>query len=1342
MRGKFFLNCLVVCGLIGTGLSPASASENRFSAHLAEDGSFTDPLDTFLNVSPDDYGGEALLVKGQHLSSFSGVLLQSLGLSRIEPLGPNALWGKAYLNSGVSCSDEIQKLRKSGLFECVDFDYEQQGSAESVGSANPLFASQTYLEQTKIPEAWDYLSKNGAQPGGSSSVTVAVIDTGVDMSHPDLVNNLWTNSREIPGNGIDDDGNGYIDDVHGWNFVAEDTAGAQNPSDDNGHGTHVAGIISAANNTIGGIGIAFNTKIMVLKAGNSSGYFLDSDVSEAIRYAYMNGADVINMSFGGSTVALAVQDALKEAYPFATLVAAAGNSGQGNEADPVYPAAFPYVLGVMSVNASNAPSIWTNYDQIPDNNLEYEIYAPGEAVLSTAPNGKYASLSGTSMAAPIVSGVAALLRSLHLDKETYPTKRVMAQIVETSSTHVLKDSSQNLFFTDDNHLVVNALDALGDIPKPSLSLFHYSSWDGTSLSLSNNGNGVLESGETIGLAVELGNKGGLASQIHASIDVQRSGSAVDPYLSVSGASVDYPDLGTYSQEDNGMTSDSSGNVTGIAHPFLLTVSKDCPNDYLCEVHLTLTWKNGLDGADETVYSTTDSLSVRIRHGSVLPALISTDTTLEEGRLYILAKNLVIEKGVTLTLAPGTHLQYFSDSTSYYQDDTSIYRSAFPRIINNGSFVAVGTEEKPIVVDAAAAYSLSVATILENRKGSTSKIIYCDWTNFSETRSIYSDRIAIDEISHSKLTYSYDLSLCEFDAVFSATIFTDNLIRGIVPHLSLSFVTCDRNCFAIYCHRDEGASVAGYSYGINVSTSFEDNVVYACAPLPTTAPSYGSSDTKYLSPVFCFNYYDDGKTFSNTPGIIENGCSQCNVARNAYLGTPTQPELIAWSHWQAPGPFYTDSGSKATSFALKETYWQETSPAIVSSVLSDYYDDGGSLPFDTTTSPYVEGTSDLSALWPFVKNVSYEDSQGNAVTAASSGIFKLIIDFNRAMDTSESLSVAFGSSTPFNDHLVSGAYESATRWVGSYDVKTTLGNGTQYLTIRDGQTSDGSKALLPDSGRFSFTVDITSAMAMSLSAIDSEQGSVNLHWAQDDYATLMGYNLYRSETQNGNYVRINPTLIPSGTSDYVDSEVEPGKTYFYSFTVVLTDFSESKPSGRTSVTLKDIVSPRLIHTPVNQGYLGYDLVISCLACDNIAVTSATLYYRAKGASTYSSLPMVVVNSKYSAKIPSSALTLAGIEYYIEISDGVNFTRKGSADVPFAITILDGSTLSAKGDVNGDGEITAADVQLVLRHLSGAIILKDEQFKRADLNNDGTLSAAEALTILQYVNGKISSLGAGA
>ena len=130
--------------------------------------------------------------------------------------------------------------------------------------------------------------------------------------------------------------------------------------------------------------------------------------------------------------------------------------------------------------------------------------------------------------------------------------------------------------------------------------------------------------------------------------------------------------------------------------------------------------------------------------------------------------------------------------------------------------------------------------------------------------------------------------------------------------------------------------------------------------------------------------------------IENGCSQCNVARNAYLGTPTQPELIAWSHWQAPGPFYTDSGSKATSFALKETYWQETSPAIVSSVLSDYYDDGGSLPFDTTTSPYVEGTSDLSALWPFVKNVSYEDSQGNAVTAASSGIFKLIIDFNRAM----------------------------------------------------------------------------------------------------------------------------------------------------------------------------------------------------------------------------------------------------------------------------------------------------------------------------------------------------------
>lgn len=163
------------------------------------------------------------------------------------------------------------------------------------------------------------------------------------------------NSAEIPGNGIDDDGNGYVDDVYGWDFVGDDN----DPMDDNGHGTHVAGIAAAENNKTGTVGVAYNCKIMCLKAGNSSGYFNNSDIAEAIQYAYMNGASVINMSFGGSSISIAVEDALMDAYNQCVLVAAAGNDGFCNQpgcsahypAVPCYPAALPYVIGVMSCNA-------------------------------------------------------------------------------------------------------------------------------------------------------------------------------------------------------------------------------------------------------------------------------------------------------------------------------------------------------------------------------------------------------------------------------------------------------------------------------------------------------------------------------------------------------------------------------------------------------------------------------------------------------------------------------------------------------------------------------------------------------------------------------------------------------------------------------------------------------------------------------------------------------------------------------------------------------------------------------------------------------------------------------
>ena len=205
------------------------------------------------------------------------------------------------LKEGIDALSVIKKFRNSGLFDVVDFDYiydteEVEEETTTTTSTIPTEIAD-YQRQVNVDKAWKYLEDSGKDAGGDSSVIVAVIDTGVDYNHIDLKQNIWINKLEIPENGIDDDDNGYVDDVYGWNFVGNNN----DPMDDNGHGTHVAGIIGAANNGIGVTGVAYNCKVMPIKAGNSSGYFNNSDIASAITYAYMNGADVINMSFGGTS---------------------------------------------------------------------------------------------------------------------------------------------------------------------------------------------------------------------------------------------------------------------------------------------------------------------------------------------------------------------------------------------------------------------------------------------------------------------------------------------------------------------------------------------------------------------------------------------------------------------------------------------------------------------------------------------------------------------------------------------------------------------------------------------------------------------------------------------------------------------------------------------------------------------------------------------------------------------------------------------------------------------------------------------------------------------------------
>lgn len=249
------------------------------------------------------------------------------------------------------------------------------------------------------PEAWASAT--------NSSVVVAVVDTGVDHSHPDLAANIWSNADEIAGNGVDDDGNGYIDDARGWDFVNHDN----DPMDDHGHGTHCAGTIGAiGNNNVGVAGVCWRVKIMPLKFLSASGTGTTADAIEAVAYAANNGAKVLNNSWGGGSYSVSLESAIALCESRgAIFVAAAGNSATNNDASPHYPSSYanPNIIAVAATTYTDELASFSCYGA-----TSVDLGAPGSGILSTLPGAAYGLKSGTSMATPHVAGACALIWSL------------------------------------------------------------------------------------------------------------------------------------------------------------------------------------------------------------------------------------------------------------------------------------------------------------------------------------------------------------------------------------------------------------------------------------------------------------------------------------------------------------------------------------------------------------------------------------------------------------------------------------------------------------------------------------------------------------------------------------------------------------------------------------------------------------------------------------------------------------------------------------------------------------------------------------------------------------------
>ena len=323
-------------------------------------------------------------------------------------------WRVVRLRPGANLGKARAALLRNPNVALVEYNYEVRIAltpndprfGELWGLHNIGQTSGTVDADVDAPEAWDL------QTGGND-VVVAVIDTGVDYKHPDLNANIWTNTAEIPGNGIDDDANGYIDDVHGYDFSNNDS----DPFDDHGHGTHVAGTIAAVgDNGVGVVGVSWRARIMAVKFLGAGGSGFTSGAVSAVLYAADMGAKVMNNSWGGGGFSQALRDAIATADAAGALfVAAAGNSNGNNDVNPHYPSSYevPNVLAVAATDHNDAKAGFSSYGA-----ASVDLGAPGVNILSTVPGAGdpccsdpsgYKTLNGTSMATPHVSGAAAVV---------------------------------------------------------------------------------------------------------------------------------------------------------------------------------------------------------------------------------------------------------------------------------------------------------------------------------------------------------------------------------------------------------------------------------------------------------------------------------------------------------------------------------------------------------------------------------------------------------------------------------------------------------------------------------------------------------------------------------------------------------------------------------------------------------------------------------------------------------------------------------------------------------------------------------------------------------------------
>ena len=548
---------------------------------------------------------------------------------------------------------------------------------------DPYLPNQWGSTAINLPELWAVNSPNvlGRRP------VIAILDTGVDIDHPDLKNNIWINEKEANGiEGEDDDLDGYVDDLHGWDCVNQ----SGRLGDWNGHGTHCAGIAAAvANNGIGVVGANPDALIMPVTVLQSDGIGDVGTIIRGLDYCLDREVDVISMSLGGYSYSKAEELALGKCYHYSVIVAAAGNDGlciyPGHSccSKPMFPGAFTFVLGVEAskdyagqcfsscakgvspYNANPWRACFSNLDDdgpiytdlaifSEEQLYNYELLVPGTNIISTYPGGRYKSMNGTSMATPLAAGSISRL----LQMKEYSSKELLfGDLIATANA----DSK-----VMDVMAAYNVTDA---DRKPTLWFVNYVMSDVEN----GDGDGRFDAGEIIELYPIMRNTWGEAVGIKCSLATSDN---EDPeIIQVLENNIDF-----------GRTLHSYGKEVSV-NPIRFKINENCVDGRHIRLTLSSTCENG------TGQTIRQDIVIVAENGEELGGILEKNMTLEAGKHYIVTKSLAIPNGITLTINPGVTLK--------------LHDGALIKVGEKGRIRAIGTADEPIIITKG---DLSIGTI--------------------------------------------------------------------------------------------------------------------------------------------------------------------------------------------------------------------------------------------------------------------------------------------------------------------------------------------------------------------------------------------------------------------------------------------------------------------------------------------------------------------------------------------------------------------------------------------------------------------------------------------------------